>query len=84
MVAGVPRDDAGDPLFRQAGISSDDEMTRTQGGVVRGVWMERNYLTFTLVSAAISALLFFFGAFLLGLWCGWMWWGCVTADWDDE
>ena len=37
--------------------------------------MERTYLTFTLVSAVISGLLIFFGAFLLGLWCGWMWWG---------
>jgi hypothetical protein len=37
--------------------------------------MERTYLTFTLVSAEISGLLIVFGAFLLGLWCGWMWWG---------
>jgi hypothetical protein len=37
--------------------------------------MEWTYLTFTLASAVISALLIFFGAFLLGLWCGWMWWG---------
>jgi hypothetical protein len=37
--------------------------------------MERTYLTFTLVSAVISVFLIFFGAFLLGLMCGWMWWG---------
>jgi uncharacterized iron-regulated membrane protein len=37
--------------------------------------MEWTYLTFTLVSAEISGLLIVFGAFLLGLWCGWMWWG---------
>ena len=37
--------------------------------------MERTYLTFTLVWAEISGLLIVFGAFLLGLWCGWMWWG---------
>jgi TRAP-type C4-dicarboxylate transport system permease small subunit len=30
---------------------------------------------FTPVLAVIGALLIFFGAFLLGLWCGWMWWG---------
>ena len=35
--------------------------------------MEQSYLTFTLVSAVTSGLLIFFGAFLLGLWCGWMW-----------
>jgi hypothetical protein len=35
--------------------------------------MERTYLTLTLTSAAIAALLIFFGAFLLGLWCGCMW-----------
>ena len=35
--------------------------------------MERTYLTFTLTSAVIAALLIFFSAFLLGLWCGWMW-----------
>jgi hypothetical protein len=39
--------------------------------------MEQTYLTFTLVSAVISGLLIFFGAFLLGLWCGWMWWGAA-------
>ena len=32
--------------------------------------MEQSYLTFTLVSAVTSGLLIFFGAFLLGLWCG--------------
>jgi uncharacterized iron-regulated membrane protein len=37
--------------------------------------LERTYLTFTLVSAVISVLLIFFGAILLGLWCGWMRWG---------
>ena len=37
--------------------------------------MEQSYLTFTLVSAVTSGLLIFFGAFLLGLWCGWMRWG---------
>ena len=42
--------------------------------------MERAYLTLTLVSAVISVLLIFFGAFLLGLWCGWMWWGSATDE----
>jgi hypothetical protein len=37
--------------------------------------MGRTYLTLTPGSAVISGLLIFFGAFLLGLWCGWMWWG---------
>jgi hypothetical protein len=35
--------------------------------------MEQTYLTLTLTSAVIDALLIFFGAFLLGLWCDWMW-----------
>jgi polyferredoxin len=42
--------------------------------------MERTYLTLTLDSAVIGALLIFFiffGAFLLGLWCGRMWWGAA-------
>jgi hypothetical protein len=39
--------------------------------------MERTYLTFTLVLAVISALLIVFRAFLLGPWCGWMWWGAA-------
>jgi hypothetical protein len=41
--------------------------------------MERTYLTLTLDSAVIGALLIFFGAFLLGLWCGRMWWGAGGA-----
>jgi hypothetical protein len=41
--------------------------------------MERTtYLTLT--SAVIGALLIFFGAFLLGLWCGWMWRGWRNDD----
>jgi hypothetical protein len=39
--------------------------------------MERTYLTLTLDSAVIGALLIFFGAFLLGLWCGRMWRGAA-------
>jgi hypothetical protein len=39
--------------------------------------MERTYLTLTLDSAVIGALLIFFSAFLLGLWCGRMWWGAA-------
>ena len=35
--------------------------------------MEQTYLTLTLATAVISGLVIFVGAFLIGLWCGWMW-----------
>jgi hypothetical protein len=35
--------------------------------------MEQTYLTLTLATAVISALVIFVSAFLFGLWCGWMW-----------
>jgi hypothetical protein len=48
--------------------------------VAGGIEIERTYPTFTLVSVVISVLLIFFGAFLLGLMCGWMWWGRRDDD----
>jgi hypothetical protein len=35
--------------------------------------MEQTYLTLTLGTAVVGALVIFVSAFLLGLWCGWMW-----------
>jgi hypothetical protein len=34
---------------------------------------QQTFLTLTLGTAAISALMIFVTAFLLGLWCGWTW-----------
>jgi hypothetical protein len=34
---------------------------------------QQTYLALTLGTAVTSALVIFVGAFLLGLWCGWMW-----------
>jgi hypothetical protein len=34
---------------------------------------QSTHLVLTLATAVISALVIFVAAFLLGLWCGWMW-----------
>lgn len=42
------------------------------GSLIRGIDAQ-TYFEFTLATAVVGTLVIFVTAFLLGLWCGWMW-----------